>query len=494
MGYDLTAYRQFVQDNPVEVDGVVRLNNLYDDPQKALQDQNVTFWKDGQEVPITMVPTEMLTPETVAILAGDGTMHILLTPQITGSQEAIEELREVVAETDLSGGGLARAAGIPEFTHMDKVSDTLKRVNSYLETMDYSGFDKFVASLGGATTTIPELEANIKGNFSPDTLAPLTAYVSEMVAAIKNGDQLAQEDYANLQKVVELVNGMELAGVGENVVAGIGDAMAAAGWENDAESVATNLENALNAALVIQSPSKRMKPVGENVAAGVGEGVTSHSFATDAAALAANLYAAIAGAMPGSLFNGTGTGLSAGLALSMRGYSFASTGSSISASIRSAVSANLTSGSLRSIGVNAMSGLRAGINAGRSSVVSAMRSAASAAVQAAKARLKIASPSGVFRDEIGVMTMRGFGQGVLQESKRQQRTIQNATRFLTDSAKEGSIAYSANDNRRTYNTNQSVNLTIQSMQVRDEQDIRSLAVEIAALTRRQQRGRGLRFA
>ena len=37
-------------------------------------------------------------------------------------------------------------------------------------------------------------------------------------------------------------------------------------------------------------------------------------------------------------------------------------------------------------------------------------------------------------------------------------------------------------------------IQVQQMVVRDEQDIRSLAVEIASLTRRQQRGKGLRMA
>ena len=42
--------------------------------------------------------------------------------------------------------------------------------------------------------------------------------------------------------------------------------------------------------------------------------------------------------------------------------------------------------------------------------------------------------------------------------------------------------------------NVSSTIQVQQMVVRDEQDIRSLAVEIATLTRRQQRGKGLRMA
>ena len=122
-----------------------------------------------------------------------------------------------------------------------------------------------------------------------------------------------------------------------------------------------------------------------------------------------------------------------------------------------------------------------------------MRSAARSAVNAAKSELKIKSPSRVFEDEVGVMTMRGLGKGVLKESKVQAKIIRNAARYLTGEAREGIITTS-NDNRRSYDNSVTSTIQVQQMVVRDEQDIRSLAVEIATLTRRQQRGKGLRFA
>ena len=70
----------------------------------------------------------------------------------------------------------------------------------------------------------------------------------------------------------------------------------------------------------------------------------------------------------------------------------------------------------------------------------------------------------------------------------------DASRFLTGEAREGAIVQSSSDNRRTYNNNVSSTIQVQQMVVRDEQDIRSLAAEIATLTRRQQRGKGLRMA
>ena len=93
-----------------------------------------------------------------------------------------------------------------------------------------------------------------------------------------------------------------------------------------------------------------------------------------------------------------------------------------------------------------------------------------------------------------MMAMRGLGKGVLKESKEQAKIIRNAARYLTGEARTGSIVTTSNDNRRIYNQNVTSTIQVQQMVVRDEQDIRSLAVEIATLTRRQQRGKGLRFA
>ena len=92
------------------------------------------------------------------------------------------------------------------------------------------------------------------------------------------------------------------------------------------------------------------------------------------------------------------------------------------------------------------------------------------------------------------MTMKGWGQGVLKESRAQAKVVSNAARYLTDTAKTSSIAYASQDNRRTYNQSSAVNLTGNTFQIRDDKDVQSLAIEIAALTRRQHLGQGLRGA
>lgn len=489
-GYDLIAYRQYITDNPVEVEGILRLGEVYTDPEAALSDENVTFWKDGVEIPATLVPKELLTPDKVAVLDEDGTMHILITTEVTGSEEAIETLRQEVAEVDQLGvTALGMAAGIQPSTTLDFIDAAIERIRTF--NNEKGTFWQLWGLLeDGAKNT---LDTSMQLDFSPERLASLSTYVAEVVSAISQGKEVSEDDIAALQKVLTFVEELDSTEVGNNVILGIADGMTAAGWDSDAETVAANLESAINLALGIQSPSTRMKPSGENVAAGIGAGMTGYDLSTDAATMATNLETAVSNALTATTLTSAGTTAVEGLASGVTSYSMSSVGQSVASALKSAVTTNLTSTTLKSAGVNAMAGLKAGINSGKSGVVSAMRTAAKAAVNAAKSALKIASPSGVFRDEVGVMTMRGFGEGVLQESKEQAKVISNAARYLTTAA-QGGIGSASYDNRRTYNQNTTSTIQVDKLYVRDEQDIRSLAVEIATLTRRQQRGKGMRLA
>ena len=495
-GYDYLAYQGLKTGTGMELEVPVRLGELKQGELDALLSEGkVKFWQDGVEVPITAVPNGIVTAETVAALDQDGTLHVFITPEVTGTQEAIDSASQAVDEAlKLGGTWQAAWAGIAPTTTMDMVDSAISRLDSYQKTLDYNAWDKFWASVFGESTNRDVLDTSMKLDFSAESVAELSAYVAEMVSAIQQGQAVSDTDLQNLQSIVTFLNGLDVTGTGAHVREGIAQGMTEAGFASDAETVAGNLETALNTALGIQSPSTRVKPVGDNVAAGVGAGMTEHDFTTDASTMATSVETAATTALTGETLKPTGTSAAEGLASGMTGFSMRGTGSAIAATVRSAIAANLTGTTLRSVGVNAMSGLTAGINAGRSGVISAMRSAASAAVSAAKSELKIKSPSGVFRDEVGRMSMKGFGQGVLLESKKQAKVIQNAARFLTGEAKTGSISTTSNDNRKTYNQSSSVNLSGNNFYIRDEQDIRSLAVEIASLTRRQQRGKGMRLA
>ena len=495
-GYDYLAYRQLQSNPALTLELPVRLGELpAGELDKLMSDGKVKFWKDGVEVPIEAVPDGTIDASTVASLDQDGTLHILITPEITGTKEAIDAHSPAVDEVYKLGGTWQEAwAGIRPTTTMDMVDSALGRIQSYQETLNYNWWNKFWASVFGASTDLGVLDQSMKLDFNPNTVAEMSAYVAELVSAIRQGESVPEEDLRNLQAIVEFLNGLDVTDTGAHIREGIAQGMTEAGFDSDAETVASNLEKALNTALQIESPSKRVKPTGEYVAAGIGEGMSGYDFFSDAQSVSSAIESALQAALTGESLKGAGNTTMQGLGSAMSAYPMSDTGRAVATNVRSAVHASLNENTLRSAGVNAMAGLRAGILAGRSGVISVMRSAAREAVNAAKKELKIKSPSQVFRDEVGVMTMRGFGAGVLKESKEQAKVIRNASRFLTGEAQTGAIVQSSSDNRRTYNNNVSSTIQVQQMVVRDEQDVRSLAVEIATLTRRQQRGKGLRMA
>lgn len=442
-GYDLAAYNEFVTNNPVEVEGRVRLGEIYDNPADVLNADNALFYENGQQIPVQAVPAEKLTADTLFVYDTDGTMHVLITPVVQGTAESLQTASDLLNSVEHQGSLGSKWFGDDTLTDITRLNEYLQGIDNEMNSwMNIGGwmnrYDRWAS------------ENTLSSYLDPTEIGNIQAFVAEAIAAINSGETLSDDTIAKLQAILDLINLLDSIGIGANVTAGIAEGMTESGWDTDAETVAANLEAALNTALGIQSPSTRMKPVGDNVSAGVGVGMTGYDFTSDAAAVAAN--------------------------------------------VESAVKGSLTSTTLRSAGVNAMAGLRNGIIAGRSGVISAMRSAARAAVNAAKAELKIHSPSEVFEDEVGVMTMRGFGLGVEKEAKEQAKIIRNASRYLTGEAREGAIVSNSTDNRRTYNQNVTSTIQVQQMVVRDEQDIKSLAVEIATLTRRQQRGRGLRLA
>ena len=187
--------------------------------------------------------------------------------------------------------------------------------------------------------------------------------------------------------------------------------------------------------------------------------------------------------------------LGAGIESRLKTYDFAGSGAEVGdnldAAIRGALGAHSPAARMIPIGLDVAEGLAAGITSGTGLVTAAIVSVANAAVAAAKQALDIHSPSRVFADEVGKMAVRGFGVGVQQEEKQQAKVIRNAARYLTGEAQlavAGYNSYATNN----YNTDASISFSGATFTIRDKQDVYALAREIAALTKRQQAGRGAR--
>jgi len=325
-------------------------------------------------------------------------------------------------------------------------------------------------------------------NVDVEDWAAVQTFVQETIAALKNGETLDEGVVSDLETIMGLVDMLETFNLQNNVSAGIGSSMEQAGWTMDGETVAANLQAVIDAA----------KGVGADAAAGIGEGMAGADLSTDAATVATNTESALRApgafdsSSPANRTKPVGRDVAAGISAGMTEYDLSFSAATVASKVESGLRSALGGDAIKNVGKNAMIGLGIGILSGKSSVVTAIRIVANSAVAAAKEALKIQSPSRVFRDEIGAMAMKGFGEGVLRETESQARAIRNAARYLTGEAQAGVSNSYAFDQRRTYNQQASTTVQVERLYVRDEKDVRSLAIEIAQLTKRQQAALGVR--
>ena len=127
----------------------------------------------------------LLTADKVAVLDEDGTLHVLIAPDVTGAQEAIANLRAEVAEVDQFGvTALGKAAGLLPETSLDLIESALSRLQSYQETLDYNWWDKFWAGVFGASTDKGRLDTSMKLDFPAERVAELSTYVAEITCRL----------------------------------------------------------------------------------------------------------------------------------------------------------------------------------------------------------------------------------------------------------------------------------------------------------------------
>ena len=341
----------------------------------------------------------------------------------------------------------------------------------------------------------------VPDNFLPDWLKSSTSdkvtSITSLVQGVEDlttaGEELtAQQGKSVILDQLTSLNSADIQKISDSIAA----AMAALSSGTLDEGTEAKVQEQLNSLLTVVRTADEYLGAGNDISAGIASGLTTYGWTGDAATVASSIETALRTAAqthsPSAMTRPIGIDLSAGIATGMMAYGFGSAAGVVAAKAKSALSAELTTDTMKPIGRNAMVGMAAGILSGQNLVVNAMRIVAEAAVRAAKAKLKIQSPSRVFRDEVGRMMVRGIGVGVEQEGKAQAKVIQNAARYLTDAAQAGVGGSTSYDNRRTYHQDQSVTVQVDKLYVRDEKDVRSLAIELAQFNKTQYAGMGVR--
>ncbi|MGJ4851308.1 phage tail tape measure protein [Bacillota bacterium Meth-B3] len=441
---DAQAAADFRAANPVSLDGQVMKVGMVGGAAQAFKDKfdaGLLALYDEHGVPIPVTPEAAAQIKAADLVLGtdeNGVLHVQVLPKI-GSPEGVQN-----AEAGLNS---VPQNFLPDWLK-SSTADKVTSITSLVQGVeDLAAAGETLSAQQGKSVVLEQLHS-----LNPKELENISTCIAQAMAALESGaldaetEAKVREQLNALLTVVQTAD--EYLGVGNDISAGIASGLTAYDWTGDAATVASSIETALRAAAQTHSPSAMTRPIGAD--------------------------------------------LSAGVAVGMMGYGFGSAAGVVAASAKSSLSTELAADTMKPIGKNAMVGMAAGILSGQNLVVNAMRIVAEAAVRAAKAKLKIQSPSKVFRDEVGRMMVRGIGEGTILESKVQARIIRNAARYLTGAAQAGAGSTSSYDNRRTYHQDQSVTVQVDKLYVRDEKDVRSLAIELAQFNKTQYAGMGVK--
>ncbi|MEG0145356.1 MAG: hypothetical protein RR739_04755, partial [Clostridia bacterium] len=207
-GYDLTAYNAFVAANPVKLNGIVRVGTVYENPEDVLNDPNATFWESGKQISVNLVPANKIDDTTLMAYDADGTMHVLITPEVGGTPEGVENARGGVTDKKVTAttgwdnktstldlGPLDSLAGMDVMDQVKRLTDAAK----YLEASKGTWATLWGLMDGASKTGV---ENQLATQMNPENLAALSAYISEVVALIQNGGEISKEDAANLQAIL----------------------------------------------------------------------------------------------------------------------------------------------------------------------------------------------------------------------------------------------------------------------------------------------------
>ena len=355
------------------------------------------FYYNGEEIPVNVVPAEKLTAETLIAYDTDGTLHVIITPEV-GSEEAVEENQASYESTPLDNTifrGLSTSVH-DSVTDINEAAAALGEYKAQVDALKESGVD---TAMNGMDQAFRNQQSEVVGMIDDltnrqDDLETVSNLALNLWQALSSGDldaDTAAEYAAQLQEILDLVSAAdEYIGVGNELSSSIAQGMQEYGWEGDASTLAASLQTAIAGV---------MPQVGTDASAGVGQGVGEYDFSGDTGNAADNLEGAYRGSLqsqsPAQCMVPLGNDVSAGVGQGMTQYSFAGDSATAASNLMSALSAALAAqastaaASARAIGTAISSGIASGISAGQSGVISAAVRVAQAAISAAKSALAV---------------------------------------------------------------------------------------------------------
>lgn len=404
------------------------------------------YGPDGKKIDVTANPQvlDQLDANDIIAVDEDGTYHVMVTFDV-GSTEAVEYALEKIEENPAKDTVFSPIFSSTQ-EDIDRIEELSGAIDAYQKKLDALNPNRDFAEyheVSGQMGTSKEALAELLGGLSEEDISAMALAASQLTAALSSGDldsETAAQYKAQLQQILDIISlADEYLGTGNAISEGIAQGMTEFGYDATAATLKVKIMNAINSAMDIHSPSGVMVPTGQNVAAGIAQGMSEYDFSAVTSSIADRISGGFSG-------------------LSGDGYD---------------------------IGRNFGAGLQRGLRSKMASSLALAQSYAQKISSTFRKAWDIHSPSRVAE---GLTEM--FGAGL--EKGMEDWPVVSERMLDADIGRVRRPAREYAGSNDTYNQQSTVNVNVDKLNARDAQDVKTIAYEIAALTRRTQRGRGQR--
>jgi hypothetical protein len=200
-------------------------------------------------------------------------LDIILVPTL-GSPESTKQAEEGYTESPPS---VLPPVFVP--STKGEVNTTVTQANKAQALQD-------AGDLEGAATAAADALQRLQ-SLNAEDFANMSDYVANAIVALSSGN-LSEEDAKEAEEQINLIVDLltyadQYMNKGNKISAGVAEGMNDYNWQTDANTLAASMQNALDVALQINSPSKLVKPEGQGVAEGIAEGMKETSSVSSAA-------------------------------------------------------------------------------------------------------------------------------------------------------------------------------------------------------------------
>lgn len=418
------------------------------DLQKAWNEGLLTVYgPDGLPITVTPEVLEKITATDVAMLGEDGTIHVVITPEM-GTPEAVEQSTTQIETAPMAGTPLSfiSQSTMDEVRQISALNESIERYKQLAREAAEAGDVSGSAMFDEEANNLVSQQVELYRDLSETDLSAIGGQIANLMAALSSGEgspEQVAEWQGQLEELLSFVAGIDpsqYTSTGVNVMEGIAQGMEAYGWDGDGSAVAGAIQAAINGALQINSPSRLMNPTGSGVAEGIAQGMKGYSFAADASAIASGIVGAFGG------LAGQGEG----------------------------------------IGSNFGAGLHRGLSARLPGIVAQAKTAANEIAAAFRTAWQIHSPSRV-AEGLTEMFGRGLEKGMRDWPTVSERVLENDVANLRRGM--GAVVNQNTDSRDMSVANE---IRVEKMEVKDQSDIYGVSRDLYQLIRRDQRLIGAR--